>query len=214
MSVLQKLKRAVRGDVDPKTVLLEARRRTQLAQQARRERANLERLSSEMPQLHLPERSPEVVLSHFRKRSEPRFFPGFSVVDPDSYRKHFPKETDLILQTAHQIVADRSWPLLGFGIRNFGDEIEWRRDPLSGYLWPLDYHRDIQLIRNDGSDARVLWEVNRLGHLITLSLAYLISGDDLFSRECFVQLASWSKQNPYGRGINWTCAMEAALRSI
>ncbi|HEV2836844.1 MAG TPA: hypothetical protein VGW58_16115, partial [Pyrinomonadaceae bacterium] len=43
---------------------------------------------------------------------------------------------------------------------------EWRRDPLSGYLWPLEYHRDLKLMRSDGSDVRVLWEVNRLGHLL------------------------------------------------
>ena len=213
MSVIQKFKRAVRGDIDAKTVLLEARRRTQVAQQARRERNNLERLNSEIPQLRL-QLSPEALLTHFQTRSEPRFFPGFLTVNPDVHRNHFPRETDSLLENAHQIVANHSWRILGFGIKNFGPRIEWRQDPLSGYQWSLDYHRDIQLIRNDGSDARVLWEVNRLGHLVSLSLAYSLSNDELFSRECVVQLASWVEQNPYGRGINWTCAMEAALRSI
>ena len=213
MSVIQKLKRAVRGDVDPKTVLLEARRRTQVAKQAKRERNSLERLNTELPELRL-QLSPEALLNHFQTRNDPRFFQGLSTVDPNSHLNHFSKETDLLLQNAHQIVRDHSWQLLGFGYKNFGEEIEWRRDPLSSYLWPLDYHRDIQLIRNDGSDARVLWEVNRLGHLVTLSLAYTISKDEIFSRECIDQIASWARQNPYGRGINWTCAMEAALRSI
>jgi hypothetical protein len=214
MSVIQKLKRAVRGDVDPRTVLLEARRRTQVAQQARRERSNLEKLNGQMPRLRQRDLSSEELLAHFRTRTEPRFFVGFSAAAAASHQKHFPKETELLLKNARQIVDDHSWPLLGFGIKNFGDEIEWRRDPLSGFLWPLDYHRDIQLIRNDGSDARVLWELNRLGHLVTLSLAYSISNDEALSRECIDQLASWTRQNPYGRGINWTCAMEAALRSI
>jgi heparinase II/III-like protein len=214
MSVIQKLKRAVRGDVDPRTVVLEARRRTQVAQQARRERANLEKLNGQMPPLRQPNLSSQQLLTHFRNRSEPRFFGGFSANVADSHQKHFPKETELLLQNARQIVENHSWPLLGFGIKNFGDEIEWRRDPLSSFLWPLDYHRDIQLIRNDGSDARVLWELNRLGHLVTFSFGYLISNDETLSRECINQLASWARQNPYGRGINWTCAMEAALRSI
>src|ERR1043166_6671312 len=139
MSVIGKLKRAVRGDVDPKTVLLEARRRTRVAQKSRRERTNLERLNSEVPQLRLQLR-PEELLKHFKSRSEPRFFPGFSTVNPDSHQNHFPKETDLLLQNAHQIVRDHSWQLLGFGYKNFAEEIEWRRDPLSDYLWPLDYH--------------------------------------------------------------------------
>jgi Heparinase II/III-like protein/Heparinase II/III N-terminus len=83
-------------------------------------------------------------------------------------------------------------------------EVEWRRDPLSGYLWPLDYHRDLKLQRSDGSDVRVVWELNRLGHLLQINnLAQFLA-----------QLRNWSSQNPYGRGPNWTCAMEVALRAM
>ena len=114
--------------------------------------------------------------------------------------------------SARQIVEEHAWPILGFGVQRFGDQIEWRRDPLSGYLWPLEYHRDLKLIRADGSDVRVQWEVNRLGHLLTLARAYAVCGDERLSSEVFVQLRSWAEANPYGRGVNWTCAMEAALR--
>lgn len=81
---------------------------------------------------------------------------------------------------------------------------EWRRDPRSGYLWPLDYHRDLKLIRSDGSDVRIVWELNRLGHLLRSSEA----------TEFVAQLRSWHEQNPYARGPNWSCAMEVALRAI
>jgi hypothetical protein len=81
---------------------------------------------------------------------------------------------------------------------------EWRRDPRSGYLWPLDYHRDLKLLRNDGSDVRVLWELNRLGHLLQIT----------DTNEFLTQLRSWHEQNPYARGPNWSCAMEVALRAI
>jgi hypothetical protein len=84
------------------------------------------------------------------------------------------------------------------------DVIDWRRDPVSGYVWPLDYHRDIKLLRSDGSDIRVLWELNRLGHLLKLTDA----------SEFLNQLRSWHDQNPYGRGPNWTCAMEVAVRAM
>ena len=84
------------------------------------------------------------------------------------------------------------------------DVSEWRRDPVSGYAWPLEYHRDLKLVRSDGSDIRVLWELNRLGHLLQLETA----------TEFLKQLRSWHDQNPYGRGPNWTCAMEVALRAI
>ena len=81
---------------------------------------------------------------------------------------------------------------------------EWRRDPRSGYLWPLDYHRDLKLVRSDGSDIRVVWELNRLGHLLK-------SPD---ANEFVAQLRSWHEQNPYARGPNWSCAMEVALRAM
>lgn len=89
----------------------------------------------------------------------------------------------------------------------FGDppsEPEWRRDPLSNYLWPIDYHRDIRLFRSDGSDIRVVWELNRLGHLLRLN----------DTAEFLNELRTWHDQNPYGRGPNWTCAMEVALRAM
>ena len=92
--------------------------------------------------------------------------------------------------------------------------IEWRRDPRSGYVWPLDYHRDISFMRPDGSDIRVVWELNRLAHLITLGQAYAASKDERFTDAFLAQLRSWTEQNPYGRGPNWTCAMEVALRAI
>src|SRR6185369_2328545 len=70
------------------------------------------------------------------------------------------------------------------------------------------------LVRTDGSDARVLWELNRLGQLITLGRAYAVTNDEQFSAEVFRQLTSWRLQNPVARGVNWNCAMEVALRAI
>src|SRR6185503_6048341 len=52
----------------------------------------------------------------------------------------------------------------------------------------------------------------RLGHFVTLARAYFITNDERYSAEFFSQLRSWDEQNPYGRGANWTCAMEVALR--
>ncbi|HEX5875338.1 MAG TPA: alginate lyase family protein [Pyrinomonadaceae bacterium] len=95
-----------------------------------------------------------------------------------------------------------------------GEEIQWRRDPLSNYDWPLEYHRDLKLMRGDGSDVRVVWEVNRLGHFVTLARAYALTKDERYSVEVLGQLRSWAEQNPYGRGPNWTCAMEVALRAM
>ena len=153
-------------------------------------------------------------LRHFRGDREAKFFPGFT--DRESanfYRTHFPTSATALIASANLIVDEHRWPLLGFGEKCFGEVIEWARDPLSGYVWPLDYHGDVNL-RGTGSDVRVVWELNRLGHFVTLARAYFITNDDRYSAEFFSQLRSWDEQNPYGRGANWTCAMEVALRAM
>ena len=188
MWIVRKIKRAVRGEVKPKTIVLEAWRRTRVSRQARHERNNLDRLNSEAPKLRLAKTAD--LLTHFRSRTAPHFFTGFSTSAlAKLQRELFPLETEALLNTAQQMLDTHSWDLLGFGLRNFGDEIQWRRDPLSGYVWPLD-SRDIQFIRNDGSDARVLWELNRLGHLLTLARAHVVTGDERFSNECIAQVQS------------------------
>jgi hypothetical protein len=155
------------------------------------------------------------LLLHFRQRSKPRFFPGFSETSTGHvFQQRFGDASRDLIDAANRICDEHRWPLLGFGEKSFGDQIEWLRDPISGFVHPLTYHRDIQLIRDDGSDARVLWELNRLGHLITLGQAYSITYDEKFTNEFLSQVRSWSEQNPYGLGPNWHCAMEVALRAM
>lgn len=166
MSVTQKLRRALRGEVKLTTAAREAIRRSRVAASSRRERAMLDKkhpLSLAPPFTQMSEAE---LLSHFQHRKQIGLS-FHSVLDPCT-------------------------------------ETDWRRDPLSNYLWPLDYHRDIKLFRSDGSDIRVVWEKNRLGHLLRLA----------DPAEFLNQLRSWNEQNPYGRGPNWTCAMEVALRAM
>ncbi|HKE57149.1 MAG TPA: alginate lyase family protein [Pyrinomonadaceae bacterium] len=217
MGVTQKLKRAVRGEVTPTTAMLEAIRRARVSFQSNRERTTLKQAGQAVPDLLAPfaRLTPAELLSHFRGRTSPSFLPGFSNESTGRRQQElFPDETAALLAAANRIVANHSWSLLGFPEQSFGVEINWCRDPLSGHVWPLSYHRDLQLIRDDGSDVRVLWELNRLGHLLTLIRARLVTGDERFSSECLTQLRSWSSQNPYGRGPNWTCAMEVSLRAV
>lgn len=123
-----------------------------------------------------------------RVDSQPKFFSIQTADDPD------------LLRLANRLVSE--------------PPIEWNRDPRSGYLWPLDYHHDLKLMRTDGSDIRIVWELNRLGHFITLGHAYKLTKDERFATAFIDQLRSWNEQNPYGRGPNWQCAMEVALRAI
>ena len=197
---------------------LEAFRRGRAKITSRRERAMLDELAAQPARLR-PEflsLSSADLLKHFRSRVRPSFFPGFHLSEftASRQRNFFPVETEELVESAQTIVTAHRWPLLGFGEKEFGSAINWHRDPLSGRIWPLDYHGDIPLWHNDGSDIRVLWELNRLGHLITLGRAYALTKEEDLAAEFFAQVDSWHEQNPLGRGANWACAMEAALRAM
>ena len=218
MITVDKLKRMLRGDVSARTVVLEALRRTRVSRARRGEREQLAqlaqpaRLCEPFARMTAPE-----LLAHFQSRGTPEFFPGFASASTSAELQAslFPNETSQLLAQASRISGEHCWPLLGFGEKCFGaGEIDWNLDPLSGFDWPTTYHADISLIRSDGSDARVVWELNRLGHFITLGRAYALTGDETFSAEFFRQLASWRAQNPVARGVNWNCAMEVALRAM
>jgi len=218
-------RRLRRGNVSARAIALETQRRIRVALARRGERASLTALNETPAQLteQFTRLSSPDLLDHFRSRTSPRFFPGFETESLWTAEIISSLFVATLLLPARGIIEHR-WPLLGFGEKDFGRDINWHRDPLSGRIWPLDYHANIALWHNDGSDIRALWELNRLGHLVTLGRAYLVSraNESIASgllgvavdREFFLQVESWHRQNPLGRGANWACAMEVALRSI
>jgi hypothetical protein len=208
----------LRGEVSARTAALEATRRITVTLERRRERAALSTLDQQPARLReeFARIRASDLLAHYRSRVTPKFLPGFDNLKriPALQRELFPRETEQLLNQAHRIAGEHCWPLLGFGEKCFGEEIQWHRDPLSGHDWPLDYHADINLFRNDGSDVRVVWELNRLSHLTALGRAYSLTNNERFSAEFFLQVAGWRAQNPIARGVNWNCAMEVALRAM
>jgi len=209
----------LRGEVSARTAALEATRRMRQLSTQRRERASLVQMDQQPARLReeFARIRASDLLAHFRSRAKPKFFPGFDDLKKTGtlQQQRYPNEAARLITQADRIANEHCWPLLGFCEKCFGsDEIDWNRDPLSGFHWPLDFHADINLHRNDGSDARVVWELNRLSHFITLGRAYSITNDAKFSEQFFDQLASWRRQNPVALGVNWNCAMEVALRSM
>ena len=187
---------ALRGEVTLRDAALEALRRGRVALNRRRERARLKskpdaqrpaRLSPEFAAL-----DPSRLLEHFRTRATPKLFRGFG----EAHVGAFAEQPDELLSAAAEIVTRRRWPLLGFGPIEFGEAVEWLRDPVSGVNWPLDFHADVKLVREDGGDVRVLWELNRLGHLLTLARAYATTGDERYAAEVLRHALDWRQKNP------------------
>ena len=126
-------------------------------------------------------------------------------------------------------LLDRRFDLLGSGpsrpLRPDGG-IDWHRDFKSGLAWdPSIHHLDVTIVRGDGSDIKVPWELSRFHHLTVLGQAWLLAplalpSDDAekLRRECATEVVSqiddWIAQNPRGLGVNWACTMDVAIRAF
>jgi len=98
---------------------------------------------------------------------------------------------------------------------DLGSPPRWNRDPKTGKEAPLTYGklldlRDPRLV----GDIRYLWEPNRHLHLVTLAQAYAFSGDARYFGVIRRHLESWFSSCPYGKGPNWSSALEPAIRLI
>ena len=118
-----------------------------------------------------------------------------------------------VVTLAEEIRAHR-FPIFG-GLVETGREIRWRRDYHSGIESSLHYFRFIPYLdAKRAGDHKLIWELNRHQHLVVLAQAYLFTADRSNLDEIVAQLDSWITQNPYARGINWSSALEVAVRSL
>ncbi|GGI65660.1 alginate lyase family protein [Enterococcus alcedinis] len=112
-------------------------------------------------------------------------------------------------------VLNHSFYVLGPNPIKIEKNINWNKDYISGYIWKEDYYRDIKIIDfSNTSDVKRVWELSRFNHLFTLGKAFWITKDEKYYQEFKDQVICWEKQNPYCNTVNWTCAMEVAIRAI
>jgi len=216
VALSDKLKTLLRGDVSLADLPREALRRKKAANRQKQERRDLDKIANEPARLaaRFAGLSNAELLTHFRER-DISFFQTCNLAETARLQYDlFPTETAALIAAAGAIVNGAHWELAGLGAFEFRGDNFWRRDPITGKDLGLDYHADVVPYANDGADIRVLWELNRFGHAITLACAYAVTGDESYAETYFLHVESWIAQNPYGRGANWNCAMEAALRAI
>ena len=63
-------------------------------------------------------------------------------------------------------------------------------------------------------DHKIIWELNRHQHWLTLGRAYWLTGQPKYRQRCVEELESWLAANPPLTGINWASMLELALRSL
>jgi uncharacterized heparinase superfamily protein len=97
---------------------------------------------------------------------------------------------------------------------DLGAQIDWHRDATTGEEWPVNHFTRTPTRIGGGSDVKFVWELSRFYHFVTLGQAYAITADDRYTKEFLSQLSGWYLQNPPSFGINWTVAMEVAIRAV
>src|SRR5262249_10507109 len=161
-----------------------------------RSRQRFARLSDRLRRDRAPEMSDEELFSEFNpvwrgesaadalsyclREKNRRFLPSLElrrqIVGMLNHR--FPDERDSIIKTSQAA-------LQGYRILVFGDPrdspIDWRFDPVSGLRAPLrHWSRLHRLDPLGGGDPKVVWELNRHAHLVTLGQAYWLTNDNRF----------------------------------
>ncbi|MEO6528289.1 MAG: alginate lyase family protein, partial [Gemmatimonadaceae bacterium] len=115
--------------------------------------------------------------------------------------------------------ADRSvdgvFDLLGHERVSFGSPIDWHLDPSSGMQAPRRHWSRISYLEPSVvGDYKLLWEVNRHQHFVTLGQAYAYSRDARYAVAFVEQLVCWIDENPPRVGINWASSLEVSYRAI
>jgi len=127
----------------------------------------------------------------------------------------FPEVARCVIQAAER-VSQHVFDFLGTGSVDWGDSIDWHQDVQIGYRWPLKFYSQVSSTASNAiaADPKIPWELSRLHHFVTLGQAYWLTDDRRWSDEFFAQWESWLASNPCPYGINWTSAMDVAIRVV
>ena len=129
-------------------------------------------------------------------------------------RTHLPQEADAIVREADD-VCRHQFRLLGYEKLDYSATIDWHYDPVHGKHSPVEPWFQINFLNfHEVGDHKIIWELNRHQHLVTLAKARLLTGNSAYATEIAAQFYSWQKANPYPLGINWASTLEVAFRSM
>ncbi|MGH9940774.1 MAG: alginate lyase family protein [Pyrinomonadaceae bacterium] len=160
--------------------------------------------------------TPADLLAHFRVRRAPNFFAAFSDREGtvETLKRRWPEGVGALVEQAERVESG-VFDLLGLRGLSFGSPIDWRLEPLSGKRSPLVHWSQIgELDAEETGDKKIVWELNRHQHFVTLGRAYWVTNDERYARTFVAHVASWMDQNPPKLGLNWLSSLEVAFRAI
>jgi hypothetical protein len=147
-------------------------------------------------------------------RTRAPFFLGDRMETTRVFRERFPDGLAAVIDAADRTLAHQ-FDLLGSGPVTLPPRLPWRMDFKTGRIWRPQYCRSIEYAELDRpTDVKVPWELSRCQHFTMLGEAYWLTGDDRYAREFVGEVNDWLADNPYAYSVNWSCAMDVALRAM
>lgn len=116
-------------------------------------------------------------------------------------------------ERAQRILTGR-YDLLGYRAIAAGSPPDWHTDAVHGRRAPLGFWDAVPYLDPSCGDHKVIWEINRHQHFLTLARAFVRSGDRHYYREFVLHLTDWIRANPPLQGINWASMLELAFRAL
>ncbi len=160
--------------------------------------------------------SAEALLAHFRQRRSPEFFASFDDREATLAElcRRWPEGEETVVAEAEMIARGR-FKLLGLDDLHFGDPVDWHLEPVANKRAPRRHWSCIDYLdARQVGDKKIIWELNRCQHFVTLGQAYWYTRDERHAATFIAQLTGWMEANPPKQGINWASSLEVALRAI
>jgi heparinase II/III-like protein len=148
----------------------------------------------------------------------------------DRIRRDFPGSAPDAIVRADRILAGE-YDVLGFrGLRfdrgaestqrtpreeqNGAAAVDWQYDPIHDRRPPGSFWSTVRYLDRSCGDHKIIWELNRHQHWLTLGRAYWLTGDSKYRARMVAELESWMQGNPPLTGINWASMLELGFRSL
>jgi Heparinase II/III-like protein/Heparinase II/III N-terminus len=131
-------------------------------------------------------------------------------------RALFPSAPEAAARRATAVV-DHRYDLLGFEDLSFernGFTVDWHLDPVHERGAPTAFWARVPYLDPRCGDHKIIWELNRHQHWLTLGRAAWLTGDPRYASACVDELAGWMRANPPLTGMNWCSMLELAFRSL
>jgi len=127
-----------------------------------------------------------------------------------------PRDAERLAWLASEATRGR---ILCFGkwMADFGNPIDWHRDPTNEHRWPADAHWTKAIQGGHGrTEIKFAWEVARFPQAYFMARAAAL--DPLAAPDLAAafssQVLSFIERNPPGRGVHWFSGQEIALRHL